>query len=128
MHARAGELVSQALGDGLGFIGLGIRRGQPGCEEQGANDDQQGVNNRLQHEDLLFNKAIAAQRGHASGVSAITTAALTRQNRPSPVRAHCAAISSFVVGAVVGVECMRSPVGKEKARERMLRAGTKNRY
>jgi hypothetical protein len=55
MHARAGELIAQALGEGFGFIGLGIRRGQPGCEKQGANDDQQGVNNRLQHEDLLFN-------------------------------------------------------------------------
>ena len=55
------------------------------------------------------------QRGHASGVSAITTAAPTRQKRPKPVRAHCAASSSFVVGAVAGEECIESPVGKEKA-------------
>lgn len=60
--------------------------------------------------------------GHASGVSAITTAAPTRQKKPNRVSAHWRAISSFVVGAVVGAECMESPVGKEKARERLLRA------
>jgi hypothetical protein len=37
------------------------------------------------------------------------------------VRAHCAAISSFVVGGGGG-EGMESPAGKEKARERLLRA------
>ena len=60
--------------------------------------------------------------GHASGVMAMTTAAPTRQKRPKPVSVHCAAISSFGVGEVVGGECMKSPVGKEKARERLLRA------
>ena len=60
--------------------------------------------------------------GPASGVSAITTAAPTRQKRPKPVSAHCAASSCFLVWAVDGVECMGSPVGKEKARERWLRA------
>ena len=40
LHTRAGELVAQALGDGLGFIGLGVRRGQPGHPKQGADDYQ----------------------------------------------------------------------------------------
>ena len=63
-----------------------------------------------------------AQRSHVSGVSAITTAAPTKQNRPRQVRVHCAASGSIVVWAGDGVECMGSPVGKEKARERLLRA------
>ena len=129
LHTRAGELVAQALGDGLGFIGLGVRRGQPGHPKQGADEYWQGVNNRLQHEDLLFKNRVQlsklnAQSGQASGVRAMITAAPTRQKRPTPVRVHCAAISSFVVWAVEGGEGMESPAGKEKARERVA-AGLK---
>ena len=56
--------------------------------------------------------------GHASGVIAMTTAAPTNQKRPQPVSAHCAAISSLGEGVAVG-ECMKSHLGKEKARERL---------
>ena len=52
-------------------------------------------------------------------MSAITTTAPTKQKRPKPVSAHCAASSSFVA-LVAGDECMESP--EEKARELLLRA------
>ena len=54
MHAGADKLVTQVLPDSSGLVGLDVRRGQPGCEKQSANDDQHGINNRLQHEDLLL--------------------------------------------------------------------------
>ncbi|KOC19095.1 hypothetical protein GL58_20480 [Comamonas testosteroni] len=56
-----------------------------------------------------------AQRGHASGVSAITTAAPTKQNRPRQVGVHCAASSSIVVWAGDGVECMGVSCGQRKS-------------
>ena len=34
--ARGVEFVAQALGDGLGFVGLGIGRGQSGCSRESA--------------------------------------------------------------------------------------------
>lgn len=60
--------------------------------------------------------------GQASGVLATTMAAPIRQRKPKRVSVHCAATSSIVAGRGVGGECMESPVGKEKARERVLRA------
>lgn len=47
-------------------------------------------------------------------MSAITTAAPTRQKRPKTVRPHWAASSSIVVGVLVRDECMESPEGKKK--------------
>ena len=41
MHAWAGELVAQAFGDALRLVGLGIWRGQPGQQKQGADEHQQ---------------------------------------------------------------------------------------
>ena len=56
--------------------------------------------------------------GHALGVMAIFTALPTRQKRPTPMSARCAASSCLLAGVGVGGECMKSAVGKEKARER----------
>lgn len=126
-HARAGELVPQALDDGLGHVGLGIRRGQPCCEKQGAHDSQHGINNRLQHGDLLFNKSLQlsklnASRGQASGVSAVATVAPTRQKRPKPVSVHWAEIISIVAEGL-GDECMESPAVLQRKSPRAIAAG-----
>ena len=42
MHAGAGALVAQALGDGLGLICLGIWYGQPCKTQADGNDQDQG--------------------------------------------------------------------------------------
>ena len=56
--------------------------------------------------------------GHTSGDMAIFTAWSTKQKRLQPMSARCASSSLLLAGVGVGGECMKSAVGKEKARER----------